>query len=442
MKKKQLLFASRLILKPSSYEALWFSIRENAGLAIDMLNAHKFRTSLTVLSIFIGVLVVIMMASVLNGIRQAVLDQAESFGTHNVYIWRFPFIPTESISPEVLKRRPLTLEDAKAVEQEVKEVEYAYAGLMCGLTAPGEIPPPPFETRYRSRVTDRQRVIGNSPVAELVMNVPIAEGRYFTDAENEHRAFVCVLAFNMVEALFPAEDPVNKTIKMAGHDFTVVGTIKKQRAGPFGSENPEDNDILIPYWTHRKIFPHVDDHFIVIRMREGQLRKGIERVEQVLRQRRNLPLSIENDFAVGTPELFIGTFDDLAESVKLAMLAISSISFIVGGVGVMNIMLVAVTERAREIGLRRAVGARRADIIWQFLIEAVVVSASGGILGLLVGWIIAVAVSTVANDLSLSIPIWASAFGLFGSLAVGLIFGLWPAVKAACLNPVVALHCE
>lgn len=430
------------LIKPPAYDAAWSSVGENASLAINRLKAHTFRTSLTMLSIFIGVLVIITMASVLNGIRQAVLDQAESFGTHNVYVWRFPFIPTEGVPPEMLKRRPLLLADAEAIAEEVKEVEYIYAGLMYGLVAPGEIPPPPFEVRYRDRVTDRQRVLGNFPVAELVMNFDIAEGRYFTDAENEHRAFVCVLAFNMVEALFPAEDPVGKTIKLAGHNFTVVGTIKKQRSGPFGSENPEDNDILIPYWTHRKIFSRVDDHFIVMRMREGQLRKGMERAEQTLRRRRNLHSNAENDFAVGTPELFITTFDDLIEGVKMAMLSISSIAFIVGGVGVMNIMLVAVTERTREIGLLKAVGARRVDIIWQFLIEAVTLSGSGGLLGLMAGWLAAAALSLFLPDVSLTVPVWALAFGLFGSVAVGLVFGLWPAIKAARLNPVIALHCE
>src|SRR5262249_17959117 len=161
---------------------------------------HKFRAALTILGVFIGVLVIVAMAAVLNGFRQSVLDQAESFGTRNVYVWRFPFIMTSRPPAEVLNRKPLTLDDALAIRDEGAAVEPVSAGLMYGIPVPGKPPPLPPEARYRDRVTQRTRLIGNFPVAELVMNVPIAEGRYFTDSENEHRAYVCVLAFNMVEA--------------------------------------------------------------------------------------------------------------------------------------------------------------------------------------------------------------------------------------------------
>ena len=170
---------------------------------------------------------------------------------------------------------------------------------------------------------------------------------------------MCVLAFNVVEALFPAEDPIGKTINVGGQDFTVVGTVKKQKAGPFGSENQEDNDVFIPYWTFHKMFPSKDDHFIIVRMREGQMKEGIDRNRAgVCGGRRNVSLDKENDFEIGTPDSFISTFDDIVGAVFGVMLIISSIAFMVGGVGVMNIMLVAVTERTREIGIRKAVGAQ------------------------------------------------------------------------------------
>lgn len=417
-------------------------IRENTALAMQTLVAHKFRAALTILGVFIGVLVIVAMAAVLNGFRQSVLDNAESFGTRNVYLWRYPFIMTSRPSAEVLNRKPLSLEDALAIEREVPAAEHVYAGIPYAIPLPGEVPPAPPEVRYRDRAMNRTQLIGNFPIAELVMNVPVAEGRYFNDAENLHRAYVAVLAFNVVEALFPSEDPIGKTINVAGQDFTVVGTVRKQKAGPFGSENQEDNDIFIPYWTFHKMFPSKDDHFIIVRMREGRMKEGIDGIEQVLRRRRNVPLAKDNDFEIGTPDSFISTFDDIVGAVFGVMMIISSIAFMVGGVGVMNIMLVAVTERTREIGIRKAVGARRSDIVWQFLTEAVTLTGVGGLAGLLFGWFLAWLVSTLVPALMMKIPLWAALAAFLGSVSVGLVFGMWPALKAAWMDPITALRHE
>ena len=417
-------------------------IKENTALALQTIGAHKFRAALTILGVFIGVLVIVETAAVLNGFRQTVVDNTEGFGTRNIYLWRYPFIQTGRLPTEVINRKPLTLEDARALQAEVKAAEYVSPAMLYGLPRPGQIPPAPPEARYRDKAMSRPRLIGGFPVGEVVVNVPVDNGRYFSDSENEHRAFVCVLAFNVVEALFPAEDPIGKSINVMGHDFIVVGTVAKQRAGPFGSENQEDNNVVIPYYTFRKILPALDDHFIVVRVREGRMREGMEEVETVLRRRRNVPLNAENNFEIGTAESFISTFDDITGAVFVVMIALSSVAFIVGGVGVTNIMLVGVTERTREIGIRKAVGARRSDITWQFLTEAVALTGSGGLAGLLFGWLLSLGVMALIPSLAMKIPFWAGALGFLGSLSVGLIFGIWPAVKAARLDPIVALRYE
>jgi putative ABC transport system permease protein len=420
----------------------WSAIRENTKLAMDTLAAHKVRAALTILGVFIGVVVIVLVAAVLNGFRQTIVDQTEGFGTRNVYLWRYPFIQMGKLEAEVLNRKPLTLEDAFAIEREAPAVENVAPGIAYQIPIPGQPPPLPPEVRYRDRSMGRPQFIGGFPIGEVVLNATVVQGRYFNNAENEHRAFVCVLGFNVVEALFPAEDPIGKKVHCLNHEFTVIGTLAKLRAGPFGSENPDDNNFIIPYYTFHKMLPNIDDHFIVVRLREGRLKEGIEQIEQVLRRRRNVPLHADNNFQLETADSFIRTFDDIIGGVFFVMLFISSIAFIVGGVGVMNIMLVAVTERTREIGIRKAVGARRVDIVWQFLTEAVTLTGSGGLAGLLLGLFLSWAVTALNPDLTMKIPLWAAVVGFFGSAAVGVIFGIWPAVKAARLDPIAALRYE
>jgi putative ABC transport system permease protein len=417
-------------------------IRENTKLAMATLVAHKFRAALTILGVFIGVLVIVEMAAVLNGFRQTIVDQMEGFGTRNVYIWRYPFIQTGELPVEVKNRKPLTYEDAVFIRENSPAVEHVVPGLAYLIMMPGQPPPSPPEAKYKDRSMIRPQFMGGFPEGELVMNITMAQGRYFNEVENEHRANVCVIGFNIVEALFPNEDPIGKRISCAGQEFTVVGTFAKFKAGPFGSENQDDNDLIIPYWTFRKMFPTIDDNFIVGRMREGRMQEGLDQIERALRTHRGVSSMQDNNFEMMTSDSFIKTFDEIIGGVFVVMIAISSVAFMVGGVGVMNIMLVAVTERTREIGIRKAVGAKKADIIWQFLTEAVTLTGLGGGAGLLFGWLLAKGVMAIAPSLAMVIPFWAGALGFIGSVLVGIVFGLWPAVKAANLDPIAALRHE
>ena len=407
---------------------------ENVRLAFETLGANRFRAFLTVLGIFIGVLLVVTVASVLNGFRQSVVDQVEQFGTNNVYVHRLPFVQIGRTSRELRLRKPLTLADADAIRELCPSVELVSAGIRV----------PTFLERavHGREQVDSPRLRGVFPVDVDVASRVMAEGRFFTDQENEHRVSVVVLGHAAAQALFPTGGAVGKQVLIAGRKFTVVGTLEARKEGPFGGQNEEDALFLAPYWTMRRFYPAADDHFLAARAHTGRLDAAIDEITQVLRKQRRVPWNEENNFEIGTADTLIQSFDDIVFATLAVMFLLSTVGFMVGGVGVMNIMLVSVKERTREIGLRKAVGARRRDILGQFLVEAMVLCTIGGVLGLLVGEGLLALVGLVLPQLASATPMWARAFAFAGSASVGLFFGLWPAWKAASLDPVEALRWE
>jgi putative ABC transport system permease protein len=264
-------------------------------------------------------------------------------------------------------------------------------------------------------------------------------GRFFTDVESRHRMPVAVVGADIEKGLFANVDPIGKTINVDGHEFTVIGTMLRPAASFFGDT---DNRVLVPYGMMQKMFPNARENAIVVSAIEGKLPQALDEVRTVLRIDRHVPYNKPDNFALSTAEQMVADFRQITAMTFLVMVVLSSIGLLVGGIGVMNIMLVSVTERTYEIGIRKALGARKADVLMQFLLEAAVLTGMGGICGILFGWIISLISRAVFTSLPASVPLWSAVLGIVVSVAVGLFFGIWPANKAARLDPVVALRYE
>lgn len=408
---------------------------EILAMAFDSLKTHKLRSFLTVLGIVIGVMTVIGMVSIVQGLNRSFLSELESVGSDIIIVTKYePGVQVGRRSEEERQRKNLTFEDAMALELEGSLIKAVAVDLVVNV----------FESvpiKYQNVKSEDSLILGMNEKFPQVLSVYLPEkGRFLSESDINHSAKVCVLGSELAEILFPHTSPLEKEIRIGPEKFQIVGVLQK-RGSMFGQSR--DNFVGLPITTLMKCFPYDLENLevIVTPKKHGYIQETIDEITNILRKRRKVDFGKPNDFAVFTQDTIVDLYNQITGAAYLVMIVISSIGLLVGGIGVMNIMLVSVKERTREIGIRKAIGARSADILKQFLIEAVFLTGTGGILGIIIGFSIAFLVKA-ATPLPASVTPWSVVLGLFVSISVGLFFGIFPARKAARVDPIVSLRYE
>jgi putative ABC transport system permease protein len=413
---------------------------EEVLLALDTLRKNKLRSSLTILGIVIGITTVITVSAVINGLNENVLGGIRELGSDTIIAYRFPWASLSRPPSEWFTRKELQPEWAEDIAR-LPHVKAASPSMRIFQPQFGSGTEDVRRGAYRSKNVILQ---GNQPSIGEIFDLKIEHGRFFNDTDAEHRAPVVLLGYDTTRILFP-ESPghsLGQEVTIDGQLFTVIGTLQKQRQGISGGSNPEDNSAYMPVTTLRKLYPNQKDYVIFAKARyPDQVGEAVEEIRDLLRRKRRLSNSKSDDFALFTSDYFLDLWNKISGLIFILMFAVASVGLIVGGIGVMNIMLVSVTERTREIGVRKAIGAKRSNILAQFLIEAVTLSAVGGVIGVLLGSGLSLLMRYGLKMPALLSLFWI-ALALIMCALIGIVFGVYPAWKAARLDPVEALRYE
>jgi putative ABC transport system permease protein len=413
------------------------SASENIQIAIEGVWTHRFRSLLTILGIVIGITTVVTVASLLTGLREGVVVFFQELGPDNIFVSKTSGDPGQPAPIKERKRRSMKPEYADYIEKTCPSVEAVGLELMVPAVVDGN----PITARVPGFETDTINLAGLAPDMEDIAPRDFSSGRYFTPEENQRAAHVILIGANVADSLFPDGKALERPVMIDGAEYIVIGVYAKAKGGFFG-ENGQDDAIVFPLRTAENRYPQVDNFFITAKAKRGIRDEAFDEVRGAMRRVRHLASDAADDFAISTPDQIIQQFDQITGLIGLVAIAISGLGLLVGGIGVMNVMLVSVTERTREIGVRKALGARRRDIIGQFLVEAMALTGAGGMLGIAIAVLITMALGALVPSLPSKVPLWAVVTGFSVSVAVGVFFGVWPAVKAARLDPVEALRYE
>lgn len=403
--------------------------------SFNILRTHKMRSFLTILGIVIGVMTIISILSLIEGMNKSVEKQIQSLGSNTIFVMKFQWGMGRMDVQQLAKRKDITVEDAKAIAKlpTVDKVAPQRSNEISSLN-------------YQRKTVQNVEITGSTPDLEYTANYTIEAGRFMSEEDYNRRQAVCVIGGYIVDNLFPAENPIGKYLNIRGKRFLIIGVLG--RKGSFMGQT-QDNIIIIPLTTFEKTFPKPTGFQAVFRglsiqvlPKSGkQLDLTVDQIRELMRRRRGLGYDKPDDFGINTQEQLRQIYKNITNIAFIVMIGVAAISLLVGGIGIMNIMLVSVSERTKEIGLRKAVGASNRNILYQFLFEAITLSIIGGIIGIILGLSIAKIVSAV-SPLSAAAPLWTIILGIGFSASVGIFFGIYPANRAAQLNPIDALRYE
>ena len=413
-------------------------IRENLSVAMDTLRARKVRSALTILGIVIGVTSVICVAAIIDGLNGLIMSRINSFGSRSFFITRIPPGQGPGRMPQKIRmRKYLNASDARFLKETVPGIDVSAAFMQRMNFGAGQ----PDAIVYGNERVERLIIRGVQPeYAAALPLFSVSTGRFISNYDDEHARDVAVIGAAIADSLFPHSDPVGKTVRLNGKLFEIIGVFDRD-PGLFGGMGV-DQFVCIPLSNFRKHFPAIKDVWLIFTVREDANLDTVRSVAvEVMRRRRRVPLNGESDFDVADPSFFTDLWNQLSGAMALLTGVIGSIGLLVGGIGVMNIMLISVTERTGEIGIRKATGARRSDIRAQFLIEAITLSGIGGVIGILIGGAISLTIRALAGIPAVVSPFWV-VMGVGISVGVGLFFGYYPANRAANLDPIVCLRYE